>query len=114
MPKYATLDGVNDPLLEVTEQDLLEADNYIDNVLRQKGIDPSAVSLPNETLKLLAVYYACYRSAIRNAQMEDTVLFEKAKHYKELFEEKAKQITPEVLGLEPPQTWWEIGTLGRG
>jgi len=114
MPKYATLDDINDPLVEVTETDLLEADDYIDNLLRQKGIDPSTISLPNQTLKLLAIYYACYRAAIRNAQTEDTVLFEKAKHYKQLLEEKEKQITPEALGIKPPQSWWEIGTLGRG
>jgi streptomycin 6-kinase len=58
--------------------------------LRQNGINPNNVKPPNEILKLVAVYYALYRAAIRNAQMKDTVLFEKANHCKKLLQDLKK------------------------
>ncbi len=104
MAKYAAVSDVTDTTITVTEEDLLEADNYVDNLLKQRGIDPQSITLPNETLKLLAVYYATYRALIREAVHEDSILIDKAKQYEKLYKEKAEQISPETLGVVRSQT----------
>jgi len=113
LAKYANTGDVTEQAVTVTGNDLLEADNYVDNLLRQKGIDPSTVGLPNESLKLLAVYYATYRALIREATYEDTVLLEKAKLYEKLYREKAEQITADTLGV-PDSATFTGDRVGRG
>jgi len=106
MAKYASTTDVTEQAVNVAEEDLLEADNYIDNLLKQKGIDPNSISLPNETLKILAVYYATYRALIKESVYEDSVLLEKAKQYEKLYKEKADQVDANTLGVSTPS--WSI------
>jgi len=109
MAKYASLTDIRDSSVTVREEDLLSADNYIDNLLIQKGIDPSSVTLPNETLKELAVLYATYQACIREARGENTVYLEKAKQYEKLYKEKAGQVDAGTLGVSTPS--WSISSM---
>ena len=104
---------MTDTTIVVTDADLQEADNYVDNLLKQKGVDPADLTLPNETLKLLAVYYATYRALIREAVHEDSVLIDKAKQYEKLYREKAEQVTAETLGVTGSATF-TASRVGRG
>jgi len=110
MAKYASVSDIRDSTVEVLEEDLLAADNFVDNLLLQMGINPSSISLPNETLKEVAVLYATYLACIREARGENTVYIEKAKLYEKLYKEKAKQVSPRTLGVSSE---WSSMRLGR-
>lgn len=113
MAKYASTTDITEQTVVVQETDLQEADNYIDNLLLSKGIDPSTVVLPNDTLRLLAVYYATYRALIRESTFEDTVLLEKAKLYEKLYKEKTEQVRADTLGVAGSATFTG-DRVGRG
>ncbi len=100
MAKYASLSDVTDTSVGVLEEDLLSADVFIDSVLKNSGIDPTSITLPNDFLKELAVIYATYRACIREARGEDSIYLEKAKFYKELLDEKLSMLSPKTLGVE--------------
>jgi len=110
MAKYAQLTDITDTTVTVLEEDLIEADNYIDNLLKIKGINPSDITLPNETLKILAVYYATYKACVRSSEFEDSVFIEKAKQYEKLYKDKEKQIEPATVGVST--TTWNLGSMG--
>ncbi len=90
MAKYAQLADIPDESVMVLESDLLEADNYIENLLTSNGIAPPTGT--NDTLRVLAVYYALYRACVREARGEDTVYLDKAKQYEKLYKEKSVQV----------------------
>ncbi len=109
MAKYANLTDITDSTVNVLEEDLIEADNYIDNLLLIKGINPADITLPNDTLKILAVYYATYKACVRSSEFEDSVFIEKAKQYEKLYKDKEKQIDPKTLGVST--TSYSIGSM---
>lgn len=99
MAKYAQLSDVPDEGINVVESDLLEADNYIDNLLISKGVNPEEVQ-GSDTVKLLAVYYALYRACIREAVNEDSVFLEKAKYYEKLYKSKEEQLKEKLSAVK--------------
>jgi len=112
MAKWATLGDVTETVVTVTEEDLLEADAFVESLLREKGIDPALVE-GNEMLRLLAVYFATYRALVREAAHEDSVLLEKAKFYEKLYKEKVRQVSPASLGISSSSGSASV-EIGRG
>jgi len=66
------------------------------------------MQLPNETLKILAIYYAIYRACVRNSEYENSLFVEKARQYERLYKDKESQVDAKTLGLTTPTP---IGTV---
>lgn len=100
MPVYAQLSDANDPLVVVEDGDLDKADQVVDTLLLQHGIQPSEVVLPHPLLTSLAVYYATYLAAVRGQATEDGVMDRKVSHYRSLYTDTAKTLSRASLGLD--------------
>lgn len=96
--KYAQVDDCKDPSVTVTQENLDEADTYVDGVLWARGINPANVTLPNAQLKALAVSWATRLACIQGAIVENSPLKDKAKEYLKNAETLEGQITHESLG----------------
>ncbi len=92
--KYATLNDVRDSSIRVLEEDLEEADRVIDSYLLSIDVDPASVQLPNPILNTIAVKYACYTACIREAMGDNTIYIEKAKQYKQQYEDLIGKLSP--------------------
>jgi hypothetical protein len=115
MAKYAALTDASDPALTLTATHLLKADVVVDAALRERGINPSDVTLPKALLTELAINYACRIAAIEGAIGENSPLIAKAREYERSAELLAKSISREALGL-PVASGSGFGSvvLGRG
>ncbi len=115
--KYAQVDDCKDPAVTVSQENLDEADTYVDGVLWARGINPINVTLPNAQLKALAVTWATRLACIHGSMGENSPLKDKAKEYLKNAETLEGQITRESLGLDDTTTGASsYGTvkLGRG
>jgi len=99
MANYATLLDVSDPALTIEERHLLKADVAVDAALRERGIDPALVTLPQALLTELAVNHACRFSSIEGAIGENSPLIAKAREYKTTIDMLEKSISREALGV---------------
>lgn len=98
--KYAQLTDCTDPVIVVTQTHLDDADVYVDGELWGRGINPTAITLPNDRLKTLAVNWAKRLAAIEGAIGGDnSPLIDRAKEYQKTAEILAKQLTHESLGV---------------
>jgi len=118
MARYAQINDDNDPVITVTEQDLEQADAWLDSQLKARGIDPALVD-PNQTgqpvhplLNKLALHYALVLAATRSQGDEGGVLPEKIRHYRELVQMDLKTLSREALGLSS-NVGFGVVTLGR-
>lgn len=102
MAKYSDLTDYTDDALTMNETLLTNADTHVDSILRDRGIDPSDVTLPNELLTRLAVVVASWLASLEQAIGEDSPLMDKAKMYKQLMDELSKSISRTSLGLSYP------------
>lgn len=99
MSKYAQIGDCNDPSVTVNQDELDEADTYVDGVLWSRGINPASVTLPNAQLKALAVTWALRLACMHGALLENSPLKDKGKDYLKNAELLESQITHESLGL---------------
>jgi len=109
MPIYAQPEDATDPLVIVEDGDLEKADQVVDTLLLQQGVQPAEVALPHPLLTSLAVYYATYLAAVRGQATEDGVMDRKVTHYRTLYNDTAKTVSRASLGLEA-----EGGSAGGG
>jgi hypothetical protein len=116
MAKYVDLMQISDPSLCVSEQNLLDADVYVDMQLARNGIAQSEITLPNEQLTAIASSWAKRQAAIEGAIGENSPLTDKAKLYEKNAELLAGMITRQALGIPEPEGTAAFGsvTLGRG
>lgn len=102
MGLYAGLADCTDPVVEVAESDLEAADRTLRALLRNKGIDPDAVTDTDglALLKDLAVLEATATAARRGAaDGGDTALWAKVKSYTAEAMRLAQRVDRESLGL---------------
>ena len=113
MAKYANLTDILDSSINVLEEDLIQADNLIDNYLRKLGINPSDISLPNAYLKDVAVKYASYVASTREAMGDNTIYLEKAKQYEKQYKDLLENLSLSTIGYSQTTV---LGTVkvGRG
>ena len=83
----------------VSQTDTDYANTYVENLLKNMGIDPQSVQ-DSLQLRELAKLVALERACVRLSQTEDSVYLEKAKAYKELHQELERQISPQSLGVQ--------------
>lgn len=116
MAKYLDLMQISDPALCVSEQNILDADVYVDMQLAKNGIAQSEIALPNEQLSSIASSWAKRLAAIENAIGENSPLIDKARLYEKNAELLAAMITRQALGIPEPVGAAAYGsvTLARG
>ncbi len=114
--KYAQVGDCKDPLAIPSQDNMEEADVYVEGVLWARGINPADVTLPNAQLRVLAVTWAIRLAAIQGATGQESPLMDKAEKYKANAKLMEEQITRESLGLPAPTGSGGYGTvaLGRG
>ncbi len=114
--KYAQISDCKDPMATPSQDNMEEADVYVDGVLWSRGINPADVTLPNAQLKVLAVTWAIRLASIQGAVGENSPLIDKAIEYQKTAGLLASQITRESLGFTAPAGSGGYGTvtLGRG
>ena len=100
MSRYAQLSDCDDPVVVVLESDLDKADQYIDATLRQRGVQPDEVSVPNDLLRNLAVYRALVIAAVRGSIGADSTLSAKADEYRKMLKDLERQVSRASLQME--------------
>jgi len=119
MAVYADQSDNQDPVVQVSEQDLEQADAWLDSQLRARGIDPVLVDpalaggVAHPVLNKLALHYALVLAATRGQGDEGGILAEKIRHYRELLAGDLKVLGREALGLTPSSAGYGSATLGR-
>ena len=75
--KYISLFDIKDDLLNVTDDDVAEAEGYIENTAQRKGIKLEDIldPLPFKARRL-AVCFACYNCCLRNVGTDPTTTFD--------------------------------------
>lgn len=115
MAKYAQLFDVNDPVLQVTESDLQQADAWLDGQLRARGISPDEVDPTHPLLKNLALYQAYIIAATcGKASDEEGVMDAKVRYYSELAKGLLMVLSREALGLQATRGSYGTVQIGRG
>jgi hypothetical protein len=100
MANYATLDdAAGDPALTIDEIILSRADVAVDADLRERGINPSDVTLPQALLTQLAVNHARRIAAVEGSLGDNSPLIPKAREYEKSARQLAASISREALGL---------------
>lgn len=104
-----------DPVLTLTEAHLQGADIYIDLGLRERGINPSDVSVPNAILAEIAINWAKRLAAIEGSLGDNSLLMDKANQYEKNAKGLIAKLSREALGIEAPAgTAFGQITIGRG
>ncbi len=118
MAKYAQLCDEVDPVILIDEQDLIQADAWLDAQLKVRGIDPALVD-PIATgtpvhplLNKLALHYALVLAATKDQADAGGIMPEKIRHYRELIRDELAALGRDALGLESA-TGFGVLTLGR-
>lgn len=118
MAKYLDLilsaDQLADPSVTVTETHLAAADIFVDLSLRERGINPTDVTLPNATLTEIALNWAKRAACVEGAIGDNSPLIDKAKQYENNAKTLAGLLSRAALGIaEPTGTAFGQITLGR-
>ena len=104
-----------DPSVTVTETHLIAADIYVDLSLRERGINPSAIVLPNPVLSEIASIWAKRLAAIEGSITENSPLIDKANQFEKSANGLVEKLSRESLGVAVPVgTAFGQITLGRG
>jgi len=119
MSKYATLADCQDPSVIVTDDHLNDADVFVDLALNTAGItyaEIQALTLPNLTLKTIAVYWAKHLACNEGIMTDSTALISKGDRYKADAEALSKRLNKTVLGIVQTTVSSGYGsvTIGRG
>lgn len=116
--EFITLADIpNDELIQIEQEEIDEANRYVERVLFQKGIPITADLQSNIHLKDLAKTYAIYRAFLKrySSTGNENEYGIKLKYYEKLLKEIENSITKETLGITD-NTTSIFGTfnIGRG
>lgn len=118
MAKYLDLftneEALADPSVTVSEANVLATDVFIDLSLRERGINPADVALPNAVLTEIAVNWAKRLACVDSSITDDSVLMDKAKQFESTAKTLVKLLNREALGIaEPTGAAFGQVSLGR-
>lgn len=99
MPDYCVLADVVDPALTIKQRHVDSGNIYVGVVLRERGIDPAEVTLPNTLLTEIAIVYAKREAAISGAIGENSTLIDKARQFEATLRLLIGGLTREALGI---------------
>lgn len=104
-----------DPSVTVSDTHLLAADGFVDLVLRERGIDPNDVTLPNAILSEIAANWAKRVACVEGAITDSSPLIDKAKQFENSARTLVKMLSRQALGIaEPTGSAFGQVALGRG
>ncbi|NJA04163.1 hypothetical protein HC024_00180 [Methylococcaceae bacterium WWC4] len=113
MGVYLDLTDLSDPSLTFGTDHVTDADVYVDAVLAERGIYRSDVTLPNELLTRIAIYWAKRCAAIEGAIGDNSPLIAKAREYENNAKQLVGTISKKALGITD-SVGFGVVTLGRG
>ncbi|WP_024296646.1 hypothetical protein [Methylomicrobium lacus] len=102
MAKYVNAVDLSDPSLTITEAHADMADVDVDAALRERGIDPAALTLPIALLTQIAGNFAKRHAAIEGAIGDDSPLIAKAREFNGNAVRLLGGINRAALGLAVP------------
>jgi hypothetical protein len=76
--EFITVDDVNDAVLQISEEDVVAANAYVNSLAKKFRVtdDSKLLNPPVYTIKRIAICYACYVRAMNSIGTDATVVFE--------------------------------------
>lgn len=95
--EFITLDNIGDRVLLVTQEDVDEANAYLESIAARYGV--AQIQQPiSHNVKRLGVAYACYVRAVASVGTDASVTFDGSRH-DDVFAQKAELYGKEVKML---------------
>ncbi len=112
--KYIALYDIIDGVLDVTEDDILEAEGYIENSAQRLGVALEDIPTPLPfKARRLAVCYACYNNCMRNIGRDATVNFENG-NSEDIFAKKLEIYRQEIQSINQTLSAFDFTGKGTG
>ena len=95
--EFITLDNITDSILLVTQEDVDEANAYLESIAARYGV--TTIQQPiSHSVKRLGIAYACYMRAVASVGTDASVAFDGSRH-DDVFVQKAELYGKEVKML---------------
>ena len=95
--EFITLDNITDSILLVTQEDVDEANAYLESIAARYGV--TTIQQPiSHSVKRLGIAYACYMRAVASVGTDASVTFDGSRH-DDVFAQKAELYGKEVKML---------------
>ncbi|WP_440445583.1 hypothetical protein [Phascolarctobacterium succinatutens] len=95
--EFITLDNITDSILLVTQEDVDEANAYLESIAARYGV--TTIQQPiSHSVKRLGIAYACYMRAVASVGTDASVTFDGSRH-DDVFVQKAELYGKEVKML---------------
>lgn len=109
--EYIFLLDITDKILQVNEDDIVEANAYLQGIADRYGV--TEVQSPiSHTVKRLGVVYACYVRAVASVGTDASVTFDGSRH-DDVFAQKAEFYGKELKRLEQSVTKADFDGVGK-
>lgn len=86
--EYITLDDIQDAVLQVTDNDILEANRFIEESAARLGVAAKNICMPvTFTVRRLGVIFACYNRCLLSVGSDGSAIFD-GKESNDIFAQK--------------------------
>ena len=104
MVEYITSNDIQDNLLNVTEQDIAEANLFIEDIAGRMGVKPENIRMPLPYLvKRLAICFACYNRCLACVGTDATTTFDGGDR-KDIYAQKLELYKKEIEEIQAKLT----------
>ena len=98
--QFITLDDIQDKLLNVTENDIIEANLFVTDKANRMGVELEKISVPATfNVKRLAVCFACYNRCLACVGTDATTSFDNGSR-QDIFAQKLEFYKSELKFIE--------------
>lgn len=92
--EFITLGNITDSILLVTQEDVDEANAYLESIAARYGV--TTIQQPiSHSVKRLGIAYACYMRAVASVGTDASVTFDGSRH-DDIFAQKAELYSKEI------------------
>lgn len=99
--EFITLEDVTDEIVECTESDVTDANDYLLNVAKRFSVSEARIKMPPVySVKRLGVVYALYICCVRNIGKDNIVSLDTESTRVDIYAQKAKFFKAELDRLE--------------
>ena len=99
--EFITLEDVTDEIVECTESDVTDANDYLLNVAKRFGVSEARIKIPPVySVKRLGVVYALYICCVRNIGKDNLTSLDTESTRDDIYAQKAKLFKEEIEALQ--------------
>lgn len=112
--KYINISDIRDGLLDVKEEDIAVAEEYLEDVAERKGIKSKDIVVPlSFKAKRLAVDFACYNCCLGNVGTDPTTTFDGGTR-DDIYAQKLSLYKKEIKEIEETITAFDFAGVKLG